>query len=132
MFFVLQKFPKKVPPKMKTEFKGRIDLIFLQLTKRRNKNSYILKQTIIKLANYLEKTLEEIIGSKIYAEKHFPKNAFHNYNVIISFFKHLIFLTRLLYQFLFPSKSSRLSGSRYKPTKPESERFSQNKHLTYR
>jgi len=64
VFFVLQKFPKKVPPKMGTEFKGRMDLIFLQLTKRRNKNSYILKQTIIKLANYLEETLEEIIGSK--------------------------------------------------------------------
>ena len=88
---------------MKTEFKGKIDLIFLQLTKRRNKNSYILKQTIIKLANYLEETLEEIIGSKIYAEQHFPKNAFYNDNVIISFFGNLIFLTRLLYRFLFPA-----------------------------
>ncbi len=103
MFFVLQKFPKKVPPKMKTEFKGRIDLIFLQLTKRRNKNSYILKQTIIKLANYLEKTLEEIIGSKIYAEQHFPKNVFYNDNVIIKFLGNLIFLTRLLYRFFVAS-----------------------------
>ncbi len=79
VFHFTKNFLKKVPPKMKTEFKGRIGLIFAQLTKeecRKEGNKQILyfeASNYKELANYLEEALEEIIVYKGFNEKHWKK-----------------------------------------------------------